>query len=294
MPDFNALFNSLKSVAEKSIGRRKPSQKRSYTSDPLVISMSNERHKLRNQMNNNSVCDRTEIRRNINKLQKNITKRLKELKEELADNIAQNINHSDSCRQMFEAVKLLKSSSKQAEIVVHNNNNETVMNDKDKAEFVKVYFTKHFTGDEPAIAAFQGIPRPLNTPITSGEVKEAAKRLKNNKSNGPDNIPNELLKYAPDRFYEKYSELINKCFEQHEFVNSFGEGYLTPLQKPKKPKGPLKNLRPLCFLNGTRKIMSINIIALRRIKNKHLTIVVLVSVYIKKQLVVRILYGPRE
>ena len=36
-----------------------------------------------------------------------------------------------------------------------------------------------------------------------------------------------------------------------------GEGTLAPLQKPGKPRGPLKSIRPLTLLNWARKILSL-------------------------------------
>ena len=90
--------------------------------------------------------------------------------------------------------------------------------------------------------------------------------MKNGKAVGPDEIPNEFLKHCPPEFFSKYAQLVNQTFERHEQVASFSEGYLTPLQKPGKSKGPLKSLRPLCLLNGTRKILSM--ITLKRIQTQ--------------------------
>ena len=157
---------------------------------------------------------------------------------------------------MFEAVKLLKGGLKRPEVAVEKSEGRLVFNEQEKANIVKDWFSEDYTGDEPPLAPFEGIPRALNTPISVDEVRTAAQKLKNNRAVGPDAIPNELLKYASRNFYERYSTLLNRCFEKHVHVDSFGQGYLTPLQKPRKPKGPLKSLRPLCLLNGTRKIMS--------------------------------------
>ena len=49
-------------------------------------------------------------------------------------------------------------------------------------------------------------------------------------------------------------------------IQSIGQGILTPLQKPGKPKGPLNSLRPLMLLNGSRKILSL--ITLARVSKK--------------------------
>ena len=77
---------------------------------------------------------------------------------------------------------------------------------------------------------------------------------------------NEFLKQSPPIFYSTFAQLTNQSFERHEYVPSFTEGFLTPLQKPGKPRGPLKSLRPLCLLNGTRKILSM--IVFRRIQRQ--------------------------
>ena len=97
-------------------------------------------------------------------------------------------------------------------------------------------------------------------------MEQAAKKLRNGKAVGPDGIPNEFLKHSPPIFYSTFAQLTNQSFERHEHVPSFTEGFLTPLQKPGKPHGPLKSLRPLCLLNGTRKILSM--IVLRRIQRQ--------------------------
>ena len=85
----------------------------------------------------------------------------------------------------------------------------------------------------------------------------ALKRLKNGRSCGPDNIPNELIKYAGDSFGSVFAPIINQCFETHTYIDAIGESILTPLPKPGKPAGPPKSLRPLNLLNGVRKVMSI-------------------------------------
>ena len=60
--------------------------------------------------------------------------------------------------------------------------------------------------------------------------------------------------------------IINRCFETHIFPDSIGQATITPLQKPNKPIGPLKNLRPLTLSNAARKILSMA--TLRRIEAK--------------------------
>ena len=167
---------------------------------------------------------------------------------------------------MFEATRELISSNQKPNVIVKNDDDETVENDTEKASIIRNWFSKHYTGDEPPLEPFVGEPCPLDSPITVAEVTSAAKCLKNNKARGPDDIPNELLKYANEKVYSTYANLINESFASHTHVPSFGEGYLTPLQKQKKPKGPCSSLRPLCLLNGSRKILSM--ITLKRMESQ--------------------------
>ena len=130
-----------------------------------------------------------------------------------------------------------------------------------------VYFQEQFTdhADGP-LPAFEGPPRPLDVPITSEEVRVATSKLKNGKSNGPDNIPNELVKAWDPSCNIAYANIINESFVTNTHIGSIGQGILTPLQKPGKDKGPMKSLRPLMLLNASRKVLSL--IALKRVGPK--------------------------
>ena len=243
--NFENLFGTLKTTAAETVGYKKTNRKRHHTSDPEVVKMANKKRNLRNQLNNNATHDRTEIRREINILTKQINRRLKDLQTEQADKLCADINSTDESRKMFESMRLLNSNKAKvsnSSISVFDSSQNLVANDKEKAKIVRKWFKEHYTADEPALDSFEGEPRPLNCPISVKEVEEAVKRLKNGKAVGPDNIPNELLKSAPDIFYRLYVDYVNDVFIRHDHVASFSEGYLTPLQKPKKPRGPLKSL----------------------------------------------------
>ena len=90
--------------------------------------------------------------------------------------------------------------------------------------------------------------------------------MSNNKATGEDKIPVELIKYSPPSLIAEITKILNNVFENaHDTIN-VGISILLPLQKPNKPIGPLKNLRPINLLNVIRKILSI--ITLNRIKDK--------------------------
>ena len=263
---FEQLFETVKTAASNTVGMRQKNKKTQHSSDPQVCCMSDERHRLILQLNDNMLRDRSELRRKINKLKNNINKRLKELETEHANKLADSINNADDTKRKFEATRALATDKQPEPISVFNSDNQLVGNDEDKAAIIREWFMQHYASSEPPLQPFTGPPRPLQTPITCEEVQFAASKLKNGKAVGPDQIPNELLKYAPVNFYRQYATLINQSFELNEHVPSFTEGYLAPLQKPGKPKGPVKSLRPLCLLNGTRKLLSL--ITLHRVRRQ--------------------------
>jgi len=109
-------------------------------------------------------------------------------------------------------------------------------------------------------------PMKMNIPFTKEEVKNATRKLKNNKSAGSDNITAEQLKNAPDIMYEKIAEIYNNIAETGKYPDEIKLGILVPLQKPGKPKGKVDNLRPIILLNMIRKVLCI--IMLNRLKDK--------------------------
>ncbi len=77
-----------------------------------------------------------------------------------------------------------------------DDNGCTIESDEMKAERVRTWFQQQFSGRDDPLSAFEGDPRSLNYPITPLKDETAAKHLKNGRANGPDNTPNELIKYA--------------------------------------------------------------------------------------------------
>ncbi len=113
---------------------------------------------------------------------------------------------------------------------------------------------------------FTGPPRPLVSPFTCDEISAAGRSFKNGRANGPDGIPNELLKYSSNSVYKRFADNINRSFETNSYLDPIGQANITPLQKPNKPIGPVNNLRPLTLSNAARKILSMA--TLKRIEKK--------------------------
>ena len=123
-------------------------------------------------------------------------------------------------------------------------------------KIINNHFKNHFHKENiPAVARFDGPPRPLNRPLTTNEITKTTSNMKNNKATF-DTIPVEFVKYAPTCIHGEVARVLNNVFEKHEDIH-LGEGVLIPLQKPKpKTIGPVKNLRPITLLATIRKILS--------------------------------------
>ena len=170
------------------------------------------RHELRQQLNNHQSLDRSGLRSSINRLTNDIQKRLNELRANAADQVCSDITSTHDARKMFEAVRhLQKSKPSQNSIGVHDNSGCLIASDDMKASVVRDYLEEQLTGDEQPLEPFEGVPRPLNQPFTGVEIHAATKSLKNGRANGPDGIPNELIKYSSSAVHEHYASIIKRC-----------------------------------------------------------------------------------
>ncbi|XP_063691339.1 uncharacterized protein LOC134823735 [Bolinopsis microptera] len=260
-------MSHIRDAANVSIGPKPKARLKHHSSDDTLKELVEKRHDLRQLLNNNQSLDRTTLRSSINHLTKSIQKRLVEVRSAQAYQTYSDITNTNDSRKMFEAVRHLhKSKPPNNSIGVHDENGCLIASDDMKASVVRDYLEKQLTRNEQPLEPFEGLPRALNVPFTGVEIHAATSSLKNGRANGPDGIPNELIKYSNSTVHEHYAGIINSCFETHTFPISIGEATITPLQKPKKPIGPLKNLRPLTLSNAARKILSMA--TLKRIEEK--------------------------
>ena len=122
------LFLGVRKAAEKSIGYLPRKLCKNFTNDPDIHTMSEKKKSLQNLLNhNNKPEDRSLVRSQINRLQKNINKRLKTLQEEQADTLANEINSTDSTRACFAATRQLAGIKRAKTISVHDKNDNLIV-----------------------------------------------------------------------------------------------------------------------------------------------------------------------
>ena len=259
------LEADIKDCAEKTLGIQKGTRKPYHSDDPKIKALVRKKNDLRSNINS-SADQRREIMKDVRLVERDIRKRLVEVQDLEADRLAEIITNTDDTRQMFEASRTLACVKPGGSISVHNESSQEIGSDREKTEVLRLFYEKQFAeGVDVPLPAFIGEGRPLNNPISKSEVAFAARKLKSNRATGPDQIQNELLKYADPTVYNMYAGALNDSFTTNNYIKSIGEGILTPLQKPGKPKGPATSLRPLTLLNGMRKMLTL--IALRRVED---------------------------
>ena len=102
-----------------------------------------------------------------------------------------------------------------------------------------------------SLTLFTGQQKNLDKPITTEEARKATLKLKKNRAAGPDRISAELVEYSPVEVHIFIQESLNHVLENHQMLD-IGRGSLSSPNKPGKPKGSVKNLRPVVLLTMLR------------------------------------------
>ena len=245
----------------------KPKNHRQFvTDDPEISQLSKKQKELRIQMMTALPRDRARLRREryhiLRRLPMLVKKRMESVLQAKAEAVEK--LHNDGAK-MFAAVKERKLQNVAYGIMVNNIAEERTVDPNEQVSRVSRFFEGQFKSpnaqDLDAL-----VSRPLCHPITPEEVFRAMKTLKSHRACGADKIPNELLKYGGFALAAHIAGVLNDIFERGEVNSTIGQGVLIPLQKPGKPKGELKSLRPVVLLNSICKVFSL--VVLERVREQ--------------------------
>ena len=78
-------------------------------------------------------------------------------------------------------------------------------------------------------------------PISREELNTCIKKLKRNKSNGPDRIPNEVFIEADEHTKGIYMEILNTIYREEQIPQQWQHGEIKRLYKGKGTKGKCSN-----------------------------------------------------
>ena len=253
---WDELKDIIKSVAENLIGYKKKTSKQNIP-DVQLENMSKEQKNLRLRIERTNNTEKIkEMKKSRKTILKNMSRRVKELKERTAEEMIKTIETAKNDTRMFKAVKALHTKHKKVQFV-HDEQTRCVTQPQEIYNIVEKHFMNHFVkSNVNEIKKFLTPPKKLNRMITTDEVTKAVKQMANNKAPGKDNINVELIKYAPKELHKEISKILNDIFTNNDNEIQLGNGILLPIPKPKKIQGPVKNLRPITLLEVIRKILS--------------------------------------
>jgi hypothetical protein len=274
----------LKSTAKEICGMeaQKKRDTAHWVTDEVVQTLSLQQKRLRGRIEAQKWPQKRKILKHLrNEVMRLMKHRIREVWREKIDRMAQELEDTRSdARRHHMVVRRLRRRKAKRGVFVHNENGEMAVRDEDKLKYIKKHFAKTF-GEEIPPTVHATSAGPLDNPITALEVWRAHHRLNNGRMAGLDQVAGELMKYAcveqltiehDDQTLDELAEQDTYCCTVRDILNGYfedgvaepfiGAGHLLALQKPGKPKGPEKSLRPITVLNTIRKILST--IALRR------------------------------
>lgn len=215
---WNNITSATQKTAEKVLGFTKREAKIKMYS-PVVEKLSNEQKEYRLKIiQTKDIQTLKELKNKRNKIMKMIKKEVKAQNEKKIDEIANSIQNDNQSTAMFKAIKYQRNPhNKNKNTIIHNAENQKVINKNDQYNIVKEPFTQHFWNNQhEMVNQFEGPPRPLNKPISKEEVEKALNRMNNNKAPGEDHIPAELLKHSSEAVKQKISEIFNEILRTHQ------------------------------------------------------------------------------
>lgn len=140
--------------------------------------------------------------------------------------------------------------------------------DIDKAELLRGHFSKMhentmanndlvFTlGVDSRVSTFlKNTDMNFESNLTSHEVVEHIKSLKNNKAPGPDGIPAIVVKNLSHEAIELYTHALRSCLNIGYFPDTWKKAIATPVPKPGKDPRDKNAYRPISQLNHYSKIL---------------------------------------
>ena len=111
-------------------------------------------------------------------------------------------------------------------------------------------WTKHITEKVQTIAKNHSLTGIQEKPITMEELKKSIKRLKRNKSVGPDQIPNEMFIEATEETKEIFLEIMNQIDRTEEIPSGWQQGEIKRIYKGKGSKGKCSNEREISLASN--------------------------------------------
>ena len=163
----------IKEVAKEQLGYENKEKKRQVM-DRKAANMSKQQQKLRLQIENTTDINKiNELKKERKRILKNITKRVKEIREKEIEDIIKEVEDAKDDTRMFKAVKKL-NQKKYETPYVHNEKGQCVTQTEEIYKIIEKHFKNHFQKQEVnPIQKFTRAPGKLNKQMKTKEVQDA-------------------------------------------------------------------------------------------------------------------------
>lgn len=156
--------------------------------------------------------------------------------------------------------KIAKARNKATKDFTHirqikDGNGEILTEDENIRNRWKCYFEKLLNEENPRVVVGDGVPSQGVVPeISKDEIQYALRKMKNDKSTGPDNIPVEVWKSLGDVGINMLWDLMNKIFKEEKMPDEWRDSILVPIYKEKGDIQDCANYRGIKLMSHTMKI----------------------------------------
>ena len=181
--------------------------------------------------------------------------------EELEIQDMEQLHRSNETRKFYKKLNKSRNGFMPRAEMCRDKEGGILTDEREVIERWKQHFDEHLNGTEAEnqgdggsdfidVAGEGEEPTP-----TLREVKDAIKKLKNNKSAGKDGIGAELIKMGPGRLADCLHRVIVKIWDTEQLPEEWKEGVICPIYK-KGDKLECENYRAITILNAAYKVLS--------------------------------------
>ena len=143
-------------------------------------------------------------------------------------------SYKDDSTRYCTAPREIRRNKEVEKLCVKDNDGTIAATEEQQIKVITEYFKKILTPTGKSHKEYT--LHKLNKPFKAEEIKQAVKKLKNGKSEGPHNLEAEFIKYAPITIHQEIANIFNTVFETEEELKELILGLPRPLQNQGKQK----------------------------------------------------------
>lgn len=237
------IMNSVTSTMQNRLGYKTKNKKQKWMTDEILLLM-DERRKYKNKPDDNTYKD----------IQRLIRSKIRVAKNDWLKHECSVMEQLQSQHDDFNLHKKLKETAgiyrRMRPTITTNENNQIVIDSKERINVWEKYIEKLFEDDRPAADTTYS---PTGPSITKEEIEKAIRNSKDNKAAGPDEIPSEVLKLLDERGITALHRIFNIIYETGHYPRQWLSSTFIPLPKKTNAKR-CEDHRLISLMSHTLKI----------------------------------------